>query len=361
MRSCYFYGMIRISYLLILLALITACGDGQDEQRKQTSPRIRKSTSIDQPAQNQQFVRGEQIPVSILADEGTTIDSVVVTIEDETSQFTNASFQVTMPTRKVGAIRIMIKVYAGNNKETHYRKVIILSENEPEELTYEVVNTIPHDTEDYTQGLLIKDGFLYESTGQRGQSTFKKKNLSTGETVSVVNLPNEAFGEGLAFLNGEFFQLTWTSGTGYVYNEKMEQQRTFNYQMEGWGLTTYGDQLILTDESEKLYFVEPMSFTITKEIQAYDNNGKVGALNELELIDGLIYANVYPENYMVVIDPETGEVVQRIDFTGLLSDSEAADADVLNGIAIDPETNKIYVTGKWWPKLFEVTFQPKTL
>jgi glutamine cyclotransferase len=239
--------------------------------------------------------------------------------------------------------------------------VVVLPENSPEALTYTVENAYPHNTEDYTQGLLIRDGFLYESTGQRGSSTFKKKNLTSGETLKTVNLDSEFFGEGLATLNEEFFQLTWTSGKGFVYDSDMNQIRTFSYQTEGWGLTSLDGMLVMSDGTEKLYFMEPAGFTVQQELEVYNNQGKVENLNEMEVIDGLIYANVYQEDLIVVIDPKTGEVLREITLTGLLSEAEAKEADVLNGIAYDEKTGKIYVTGKWWPKLFEVTFKPKPI
>ncbi|WP_462247780.1 glutaminyl-peptide cyclotransferase [Ekhidna sp.] len=354
--------MIRLSYgFLALLILLASCADSKDETEKPTSPRIRKHTSVAAPSQNQNFTRGMAIPMEIQSSEEFAIDSIQVTIGEETTTYYESTFEVSIPTRKVGSWRILAKVFDGESSETHYRTIIVLPENAPEEYGYEIVNTYPHDTEDYTQGLLIKGGKLYESSGQRGKSTFKMKNLTTGATEKVVNLNSDLFGEGLTVYNNEFYQLTWTSGEGFVYNDQLEQVRTFSYQVQGWGLTTLADELVLTDESEKLYFMEPSSFTVIRELQVYDNTGKVDALNELEIIDGLIYANVYQEDYIVVIDPETGEVLQKIDCSGLLTDSEAQAADVLNGIAIDEATGSIYITGKWWPKLFEVTFQPKTI
>lgn len=353
--------MIRLSYVFLILLIFVACKEGKQETEKTTSPRVRKNTSVEQPTQNQSVTRGSEISISLTTNEEFPIDSVEVSVGDVSSTFKISSFNIAIPDRKVGTRRLLIKAYSGGRSETHYRKVLVLPENAPEELTYQVKNIYPHDTDDYTQGLLIKDGVLYESTGQRGSSTFKKKDLSTGETLKVVNLPADLFGEGLAEINNEFYQLTWTSGQGFVYNTDMEQVRTFNYQVQGWGLTTLGDELVLTDETEKLYFIDPTSFTVQREIEVFDNNGKIDSLNELEVIDGLIYANVYQEDYIVVIDPETGEVLQKIDFTGLLTEEEAQSADVLNGIAYDVETGRIFVTGKWWPKLFEVTFQPKPI
>ncbi len=353
--------MIKPSYVVVLLLFTFACSDSNKEKETKSSPRIRKSTSISTPVQNQSFIRGGSVPVSITSSEAFPVDSIEVVVGDVKSVFTNTSFDVNIPTQKVGTWRLLIKVYGKGKSETHYRKVIILPDSAPQEMTYTIHNTLPHDPDDYTQGLLIKDGFLYESTGLKGKSTFKKKELSTGKTIKVINLPSDVFGEGLALVNNEFYQLTWTSGQGYVYNSEMEQVRTFNYQVQGWGLTTLNGELILTDETEKLYFMDPVSFTVQRELEVYSNEGKVDSLNELEVIDGLIYANVYQENYIVVIDPDTGEVLQRIDCTGLLTDEEAGNTDVLNGIAFDPDSEKIYITGKLWPKLFEIAIEPKNL
>lgn len=354
--------MIKSSYVVVFLLLIfSACSSNKSEKEKPSSPRIKKASRVTAPNQNQSFARGSRIPVTVTSSEDFAIDSVVISAGGKDFPYTQDAFDLTMPTRRVGSWRLIVKVYSNEKSETHYRKVTILPENAPEEWTYEVQNTYPHDTEDYTQGLLVKDGYLYESTGQRGQSSFKKKDIITGETLASVNLSDNLFGEGLAELNDEFYQLTWTSGRGFVYNNEMKQVRTFNYQMEGWGLTSLGNELILTDESEMLYFIDPMSFTTQRELAVYDHEGKIEALNELEVIDGLIYANVYQTNDIVVIDSETGEVLRKIDMGGLLDEADANKADVLNGIALDEETGKIYVTGKWWPKLFEVTFQPKTI
>ena len=349
------------SYVVLsLIVLLISCGDAKEDANTPASPRIKKTTKLTSPTQNETFVRGAPISFTYTSS-GEKIDSVQVTLAEQTSSYASASFDIILPSRKVGTWSIRTKVFCGSETETHIRKVIILPEEAPEEMTYSVINTYPHDTDDYTQGLMIYDGLLYESTGQRGESTFKQKDLFTGETLQVVNLSNDLFGEGLTMYNDEFYQLTWTSGEGFVYNTSMEQIRTFNYSMQGWGLTTYEDLLILTDETEKLFFIEPSSFTVQSELEVYDHEGKVEALNELEIIDGKIWANMFLTDDVVVIDPETGEVLQRIDFSGLLTRDEASGADVLNGIAIDPESGKIYVTGKDWPKLFEVTIQAKTI
>ena len=353
--------MIRSGCLVLFLStLIFSCGDAEHAKENVSSPRVKKATTLDSPLSNQQFVRGENITLSFSSDD-VLIDSVQVTLANETKVYQGNAFQISLPNSKVGSWWIRTKVFFGSQSEAHSRKIVVLSENRPQEMTYQIINTYPHDTEDFTQGLLIKDGYLYESTGQNGSSTFKKKELKTGKTLQTVNLDQEYFGEGLAAINDEFYQLTWTSGIGFVYNADMEQVRTFNISGQGYGLTTLGEQLLYTDESEKIFFIEPQSFSVQDQIEAYDNTGKADSLNELEIINGLIYANVWLRDIVVAIEPTTGEVVQKIDFSGLLSDAEARKAGVINGIAVDPKTNKIYITGKHWPKLFEVTIEPKTI
>ncbi|MEM9896794.1 MAG: glutaminyl-peptide cyclotransferase [Bacteroidota bacterium] len=345
-------------FFLLVVCAVFACGDNTEEAETIRSPRVKKNTKIDIPSQNQKITRGTPIAFEI-SSSGSPIDSVEVVYEGERSVFKNAEFDYAFPSRKVGTQQLLLKVFCGDQSETHFRKIIVYPEKPPELKTYRVVTTMPHDTEDYTQGLLILNGYLYESTGQRGKSTLKKKSLQTGETLQTVNLDDSFFGEGLAVFQDQFYQLTWTSGKALVYNEQLQEVKQFTYETQGWGLVTYESKMLMTDGSEKVYVFDPISFTKESQLEVYSNEGKIEELNELEMIDGLLYANVYQEDFVLVIDPQTGEVLQQIDFSGLLSDKEAQDADVLNGIAVDPESGKIYITGKWWPKLFEVEIIPK--
>lgn len=350
----------KILVILSSLIFLSSCADPKEEATQRTSPRIKKFSKIESPTQNQTIVRGDLINVSITSSAG-EIDSIEINIDDIATVFTSSTFEIALPGQQVGTRSLRAKVFLDGKTETHYRNVIVLPENDPREMTYSVNSTIFHDKEDYTQGLLIHEGVLYESTGQRGKSALKRKNLLNGETESSINLSSDLFGEGLALLNGRFYQLTWTSGKAIIYDLNLKQVGMLAYQTEGWGLVSYKDQLIMTDGSEKLYFIDASSFATTKVLEAYSNSGKQEALNELEIVDGLLYANVYQEDYVVVIDPETGEILNKIDFSGLLTQEEANDSDVLNGIAYDKDTKKLYVTGKWWPKLFEVTIEPKTI
>ncbi|UCG26632.1 MAG: glutaminyl-peptide cyclotransferase, partial [Bacteroidales bacterium] len=218
-----------------------------------------------------------------------------------------------------------------------------------------------HDISAYTQGLVYEDGFIYESTGQRGESTLRKVKLETGELIESLNLPPDLFGEGACIFGDKIIQLTWTSKTGFVYDKNTF--RILNriiYSTQGWGLTTNGEQLIMSDGSHIIYFLDPDYFTELSRIEVFDNERAVNNLNELEFIDGKIYANVYQSDLIVIIDPLTGKVLSRIDLQGLLSPEDRHDRiDVLNGIAYDAENKRLFVTGKRWPKLFEIQLVKK--
>lgn len=350
--------MQRLLCIIFITLVITSCGDSSSKDESQ-SPiiKVRKESRIESPTQNQEFQRGSQIAFKVTSSQA--IDSIVLAIDDQVTTYASSEFNVTIPSNRVGTWKTKVQVFCKGESETHYRKIVVLPESAPEELTYEIINTYPHRTEDYTQGLLIHEGYLYESTGQNGESRLMKKDLESGEIIKVVNLADEYFGEGLALLNDKFYQITYHALKGFVYDLDLNLEREVSYTTdsgEGWGLVGYGDLLIMTDKTAKLYLLDPESFTIVDEMEVYDNVGKVAAINELEIINGLLYANVYLEDYIVAIDLSTGEVVKKIDCSGLLSDTEASQADVLNGIAYDSQNDRIYLTGKDWPKLFEVKF-----
>lgn len=353
----HFYTLKNCLFLFILL--LSSCG-GKKKETRNSKPSVRrvKHTKVEFP---KNIKLGDSLKISIQPKKkNTTIDSVLVFEGNKTKKYLSKSVSYLLDDKTVGKKRLRLKIFSDKGDDNHVVKVNVLSSKEPLVMSYEVVKTFPHNTKDYTQGLLINDDVLYESTGRKGHSSFIKKELETGKAIHSVNIPDDEFGEGLALINDKFYQLTWTTGKAYVYDKEMKKINSFNYQTEGWGITKYNDQLIMSDGSNKLYFIEPNSFSTVKEMEVYDNQGEVNKLNELEEIDGLIYANVYQEDYVVVINPKTGEVEKKIDFSKLLTEEESKKADVLNGIAIDKATNKLYVTGKWWPKLFQVKIKPKT-
>ena len=227
--------------------------------------------------------------------------------------------------------------------------------------TYEVVNTYPHDRGAFTQGLVFLDGALLESTGLNGQSSLRKVDLKTGSVLKRVEVPAEYFAEGLAALDGKLFQLTWQNQKGFVYDlESFKLEKDFSYEGEGWGLTTDGHWLILSDGTDQIRFLDPATFEVKQTIHVLARGQAVNRLNELEYIKGEIFANVWGSDYVVRIDPATGRVTGVIDFTGLLAPQyRRFDTDVLNGIAYDAKENRIFITGKKWPKLFEVRLKLK--
>ena len=227
--------------------------------------------------------------------------------------------------------------------------------------SYKVVNTFPHDPNAFTQGLVYRDGMLYESTGLRGRSDVRRVELESGRVLERRALLPLFFAEGLAVLNDRIYQLTWTSGVGFVYDrESLELVREFRYGIEGWGMTHDGETLIVSDGSEYLYFWDPETLQEKKKLTVRDGGKRIDNLNELEYINGEIYANVWMQDRIARISPETGKVLSWIDLTGILPLSDRrANVDVLNGIAYDEEKERLFVTGKLWPKLFEIELVPK--
>lgn len=223
--------------------------------------------------------------------------------------------------------------------------------------TYKIIQVYSHDRGAFSQGLVFKDGFLYESTGINGRSTLRKVDLKTGKILQIRTLPAQFFAEGITIFGNKIIQLTWKSKVGFVYNqESFNLLQTFHYSTEGWGITNDGKRLIMSDGSSKLYFLDPETFVEIGRIEVHDKDGPVDSLNELEYIQGEIFANVWPTDRIARISPQTGQIIGWIDLSGILSLERRV--DVLNGIAYDANNDRIFVTGKWWPKLFEIELIP---
>ncbi len=229
------------------------------------------------------------------------------------------------------------------------------------EQTYRVINTYPHDPAAFTQGLVFDNGVLYEGTGLEGQSTLRKVDLASGAVLQRYDLPAEVFGEGITLFNDRIIQLTWISRKGYVYAKAdFTLLREWSYPTEGWGLTHDNQRLIMSDGSATIYFRDPETFEEIGTIAVYDERGPVLNLNELEYVEGEIFANIWQTDRIARIDPATGAVRGWIDLSGLLGPEDRAQpVDVLNGIAYDPASRRLFVTGKLWPKLFEIELVDK--
>lgn len=228
--------------------------------------------------------------------------------------------------------------------------------------TYEVINSWPHDAEAFTQGLVWHDGALYESTGLNGKSSLRRVDLQTGQVLQKRDVPSQYFAEGLAVVGGAAYQLTWLSQFGYVYDlRSFDVRRTFNYTGEGWGLTFDGQSLIMSDGSNQLRFMSPDNFELLRAISVYDESNPINRLNELEFIGGEIWANIWQSDRIVIIEPRGGRVTGWLDLKGLLKpEDRTGPVDVLNGIAWDEAGKRLFVTGKLWPKIYEIKIkQPR--
>lgn len=231
--------------------------------------------------------------------------------------------------------------------------------NAPKLMSYSIVATYPHDTSSYTQGLLIYKGDMYEGTGNYGYSKLKKVDLKTGKAQQEISLDKKYFGEGVTILNDTVYQLTWKEKTVFIYTLKdFKKIKEFTVDIEGWGLTNDGKNIIVSTGGSDLHYYDPSTFKLLKTQTVIESGSPSFNLNELEYIDGFVYANQYQFPYIFKIDPATGQIVAKADLTAMWARIKAIDhdADVPNGIAYDAATKKMYITGKWWPELYEVQF-----
>lgn len=230
----------------------------------------------------------------------------------------------------------------------------------PANYTYRIVNTYPHDPDAFTQGLVYDDGVFYEGTGRWGESTLREVMVETGAVIRSHALAPQYFGEGITLLNDRIYQLTWQEETGFIYDRKtFAEQQTFTYPGEGWGITHDGQRLIVSDGTSTIYFRDPDTLEETGRITVRDDQGPLNRLNELEYVNGEIWANIWMTDRIARISPETGAVLGYVNLDGLLDTSSLTrPVDVLNGIAYDAQTGRLFVTGKLWPSVFEIELVP---
>ncbi len=262
----------------------------------------------------------------------------------------------------LGEKMIKAEVFYGGKKEVALQKVIVVNGSTPKLYTYELLNTYPHDITSYTQGLEFYKGVLYESTGQYGESKLRALDYKNDAILNNVNLSRSYFGEGLTVLNDKIYQLTWKEGRGLIYDvNTFETLGSFNYgqSKEGWGLCNDGRQLYKTDGSENIWILNAQTLEEERFVQAYTNKGRLTNLNELEWVEGKIYANRYQKNGVAIINPINGAIEAVLDFKDLKNKvTNHPGLDVLNGMAYNPDTKTLFVTGKRWDKLFEVRIIP---
>ena len=260
----------------------------------------------------------------------------------------------------LGKVNVKLSAFDGNKIHGKSLSFTLFSSFAPKKYTYKVIHVYDHDPQAYTQGLLFHEGVLYEGTGHKGSSTLRKVNLENGKIQKVLDLEDKIFGEGVTYLNDRLYQLSWTSQVAFVYDMDFNELSRFYYQGEGWGLTTDSTYLIRSDGSHKLFFHNPNDFNIQKEVEVYSDESKIDDLNELEYVKGKIYANIYQKNSLAIIDPSTGIVEGVVDLKNILpAKFRNAQTEVLNGIAYDAKADRLFVTGKYWSKLFEIALVEK--
>jgi glutamine cyclotransferase len=350
---------------ILLFGLSQSCGNKQNSQigngkktptNKQMAPATIK---LESPLNGSNFTTADTVEIRYKALSDTlVVDSTLLSINGKCELvFNDTALTVPLAKSKMGMQRVQLTAYSsGRQAGTLSFVYTVKPQNPPKAYSYDIVNEHPHATDAYTQGLFFHNDFLYESTGEYGKSTLRKVDLKTGKALQNIKLDSKYFGEGISLFNNRIYQLSWQEHTGFIYNvETFEKIGEFNYSSEGWGITADGNYLIMSAGTANLYFFDPANMAIVKQIEAYSDTGSVSWLNELEYINGEIWANVYNKDIIARIDPETGEVKGLINLDGILkSTDKKKDTDVLNGIAYDPATSRIFVTGKRWPKLFEI-------
>jgi glutamine cyclotransferase len=312
------------------------------------------------PSQGQNFNIGEDILVKLDLPKSAQVDSVSYLIDGVLVKSRANADSISLATQNLalGYRTITAIIKQGEQRDTISSNIVLKTNQAPKKLAYKIVNTFPHDTSAYTQGLNYIDGKLLESTGGYGTSVLKYVDLKSGRTLQKTTLTAEYFGEGSVKIGDQIIVLTWLQNIGLIFDAStFKQTGTFPYETsrEGWGLTFDGKNLLRSDGSHRIWLMDPKTYKEESFIEVYDNKGEVSSLNELEFIDGKIYANVYLTNRIVIINPKTGVVESEIDLTELVPQVYVNDQNnVLNGIAWDAKGKRLFVTGKKWPKLFEI-------
>jgi glutamine cyclotransferase len=355
-----------LSFLLPVLAIfLGACSGIQQPDDASGNPNITKPSllRLKSPLANT-ALSGRVVHIEAIADSSVNKpDSLVLFAENERIEAVSGGYLLcdhTIKSPRAGRLHLSVRAYkSGQLIDAVQTSVIVLAEKAPEEIAFTVVRTYPHDSLAYTQGLYYEKGWVYESTGQYHRSSLRKVKLATGEIDQSLNLSGETFGEGLAVFDNKILQITWKSKTGYIYEkESFREIRKVSYQTEGWGICYNDGTFYMSDGSEILYLMDRENFAEIGRLEVYDNKGAVKQLNELEYINGEIFANVYGEKYIVVIDPASGFVTGKLNLSRLIPSAYEGNLDkALNGIAWIPENGHLLVTGKDWPLMYELAIK----
>jgi glutamine cyclotransferase len=342
--------LFKALIIIFLAGLVISCGSNSSQKKS--------DFSIKTNAKKGNISISETLNISLINKKNHPVDSVNYTLEGKaiTESHNLLNF-------KLGKQTIEAIVFFNNERQVATSKITILNNEAPKIYTYNIINEYPHDITSYTQGIEFFNGKLYESTGQYKESKLRQIDYKTGEVIKNIDLADEYFGEGLTILNDKIYQLTWKEGTGFVYDvNTFDKLSSFKYgnSKEGWGLCNNENIIYKSDGTEKIWLLNPGTLIEEDNIQVYTNKGKIIGINEMEWVNGSIYANRYQKDGVAIINPKNGAVIGVIDFKPLKSKVTQHDGlDVLNGIAYNPTTKTLFVTGKRWDKLFEVEIVEK--
>jgi glutamine cyclotransferase len=343
--------MRKVVYVIILAIFITGC----DKCNKPNKPIARWDVNLDDSS----IPSGREIMAKLVyADEEKAIDSVVYTFNGSARTSTDLHTEIKFPTAgiPVGSYTLKAILYFDQKSEVHTSHFTIVSDKAPEEITAKASRVYPHSIDNFTEGLFVHDGMFYESTGLNGKSFVYRYKLGSESPEKLVTMDSIYFGEGIVWFDNKVYQLTWQGGHGFIYDPgTWKTIKEFHYGTEGWGFTHDGKNLIMSDGSNRLFFLDPNTLSIMRIQEVCDDKGKVSSLNELEYVDGFIYANIWQTETIAKIDASNGKVVAILNCENLMTESERTDdMHEMNGIAYDPAKKALYVTGKNWPKIYQV-------
>ncbi|MDR6844426.1 glutaminyl-peptide cyclotransferase [Flavobacterium granuli] len=342
------YNFLFIIFLGIILA---NCGNTKNGENS--------IFTFDNSNYKAHYTSDDAISLGILNPNSKEIDSIIYFVNDKKVGFKkgNEKLNFNLKDQKLGYQYLKALVYFDGENSEATARIEMVSNVQPKLLNYKILNTYPHDPASFTEGFEFYNDTLCENTGQYGSSYFRKYDYKTGKIYKQIDLDQMYFGEGITFINGKLYQLTYKEKTGFIYDAKtlkLEKKFTYEKDIEGWGMTNDGTYIYQTDGTEKIWKMDPKTQKMIDYINVYSADSKIKAINELEWINGKIYTNVWQKDAIAVVNPNTGSVEGILNMSGLKKFIKNANADVLNGIAYNPKTKTIFVTGKYWDKTFEL-------
>ncbi len=345
--------MKNYNFLFIILLGITLANCGGTKKGENTL------FTFDNSNYKAKYLPQDVVQLGVLNSNSKEIDSIVYFVNDKKVGATKGFSKLPFPLkdRKLGYQNLKATVYFGGENSDAIARIELVSDILPKPLKYTIVNTFAHDTASFTEGFEFHKDTLYESTGLNGKSFLRKYDYKTGKVFKHVDLDSKYFGEGITFINNKMYQLTWQSKVGFIYNEntlKLEKTFAFDKDIEGWGMTNDGKYIYQSDGTEKIWKMDPNTQKMIDHINVYSADSKIKSVNELEYINGKFYVNVWQKDAIAVVNPANGAVEGILDMSGLRKLSNAKPENVLNGIAYNPKTKTIFVTGKNWDKMFEI-------